>query len=359
MEFRMWINLLIPLCTSLVSGAAHAAEVTEMAPARQGDAEISYAFSSLGERLVEDGTQVGTRRTRDHSLAYRLSYSAFDGLAALIELPQTAAHSQRFTDASQMVFDPQQDDGTMLGTDALGELDPTTGSGLGGTWVGVRIAPIHRELFAHRGDMSSWRLELAHQLADKSSWWTTDASGLRGAGPGASGWRWRGAWSTQHRNTEPYVQATWTTRAATEVDIRDAAGTVLTSAATITPARTLSIDMGGEVAVHHWGDQGGRIDLDGALSFGYNSWQDIPSGVNLPSVLDASKGLVVTESESTWLQLRTGVQTRFSEYLEGQLGATLGTVSGHRLEHLYPVNTAAGALSWGMYTSLRFRAREF
>jgi len=350
----MWTALLIPILAS----TAHAAEVTEMAPALQGDAEIRYAFTNLSERLVEDGTRVGERQTLDHGLTYRLSFSPFDGVAALIELPQTAVHEQSFAGATEMIFDPQEDDGTMLGTDELTDLEAMTGTGLAGTWVGIRVAPIHRELFANRGDMGSWRLELAHQFKDESSWWTSAEDGVRGAGPGAAGWRWRGAWSTKHGNSEPYVQATWTTRGTTEVDIRDASGAVLTSGAIIQPERSLVIDMGGEVQVHTWGDQGGRVDLDGALSFGYNSWQDIPSGVNLPSILHASTGLVVTESESSWLQVRTGVQTRISDFLEAQLGMTLRTISGHRLEHLYPVDTEAGSISWGVYTGLRFRARD-
>jgi hypothetical protein len=98
--------------------------------------------------------------------------------------------------------------------------------------------------------------------------------------------------------------------------------------------------------------------VDPHLEFGFQSWQDVPSGTFLPDVLDASKPLLATESEYAFLSTGVNLDIRIMEYIELDLGADVGVRSGHQVEHLYPIDTSMGTLTWQTSAALRFRARD-
>ena len=339
----------------LLPSLAGAAEVTELAPQYRGDLGFKFDSYTQYDRLVEDDTQVGKRQLRNNQLTLHGGFSVLQGAGLFFEIPH---YSERisYPEANIMAFDPNNDSGTMLGTDAVSAEAGLQGSGFGGTWIGLRGAPLHEELFAHRGDRSSWLFEVGYRFADKSHLWAFEGD-QRGAGPGASAYRLHGAFSTTHRASRPYITATFLQSGRLSTDVTDESGTLI-SAAEIFPANRIDLKTGSEVFL--WTDEqsGSHLSLDVNASFGYRGWQTIPSGTYLPSILDASQSVLILESEVTTLDLGLGLNARIMEYAQLNIGGEIGTVSPQRIEHLYSVDTAPGTLDWQLHVEARFRARD-
>jgi hypothetical protein len=339
----------------LLTSPADAAEVTELAPQYRGDLGFRFDGFTRYDRLNEDETEVGRRQLRSNQLTLAGAFSVINGAGVFFEIPRLS-DSITYSEANLMAFDPNSDSGTMVGTEPLtGELG-MSGAGLGGTWIGVRGAPIHEDLFAHRGDRSSWLFELGYRFADKSHLWSIDGD-QRGAGPGASAYRLHGAFSTTHRASRPYLTATFLQSGRLTTDVTDETG-ILISDAEISPANRMDLKTGSEVFVWTHEESGSQISLDFSTSFGYHSWQTIPSGTYLPSILDASQSVLILESEVTTLDVGFGINARIMEYAQLNVGGEIGTMSPQRIEHLYSVNTAPGTLDWQLHIEARFRARD-
>lgn len=335
-------------------------DATEMAPPMRGDVEVRYQFAQERAGLVEDQTDVGKRITSTHHVDTWLTFNPIKGAGVFIHLPATPSTEISYLEAYQMGFDPGNDSGTLLEKSALDNPPTLQGKGLEGTWIGLRGSPLHEELYADRGDRVSWVLDLGYRFKDKSHFYALDEDGQRGAGPGASAWLMRGAFSTTHNNTQPYLVATWIATGLLTDDVVDQDGTVMSTDAAIRPASTVTFATGAAVEAHTWGQgaNSGRLLIDPHLSFGYQSWQDVPSGTYLPDVLEASQALLATQSEHLFLSAGLSFDIRIMEYIELDIGADAGVRTAHRVEHFYPVSTTLGSLTWQTHAALRFRARD-
>ncbi|MFT5685220.1 MAG: hypothetical protein ACI8RZ_006169 [Myxococcota bacterium] len=339
----------------LLPSLAGAAEVTELAPQLRGDLGFRFDSFTQYDRLHEDGEQVGRRQLNSNQLTLAGAFSFIDGAGLFFEIPRISDRIS-YPEANLMAFDPNSDSGTMLGTEALTGDVGLEGAGFGGTWLGLRGSPIHEDLFAHRGDRSSWLFEAGYRFADKTHLWTVD-SGQRGSGPGASAYRLHGAFSTTHRASRPYLTATFLQSGRLTTDVTDETGTLISNAE-ISPASRMDLKTGSELYVWVDEDSGSQISLDFSASFGYRSWQTIPSGTYLPSILDASSNVLILESEVTTLDVGFGINARIMEYAQLNIGGEVGTISPQRIEHLYSVETAPGTLDWQLHVEVRFRARD-
>lgn len=347
----------LSLLAVLTSTPAEAAEVTALAPMLRGDVQLRYDIDAERARLLEDETVVARRALTDHLMTWSASFSFYTGAALFLEMPHYASSRIRFRDASTMGFDPVEDAGTFIGTDSLEDPDPTLGKGLGGTWLGLRGAPYHETLFGDRGDRASILLEAAYRFQDKSNMWSYGPRGYRGAGPGASAFRLRGAFSTTHRTAQPYLVATWMVPASIQMDVVDENSRTIATDRRFSPASDVELVAGAELQVAEYQD-GGLVSLDFRSRFGYRSWQDVPSGLYLPDVLNGTEAQTATEGEHAYLAGSFGVNWRFIHYLQLNMAGEFGFATPRTVEHFYPVKTGLDTMTWGFTTSLRFRIRD-
>lgn len=347
-----------PILLALWSApAVQAAEVTRFPPALRGDVEVLYDVGGETGRLLEDGTEVGRRRLTHHTITYTGVFSPYKGTAVYVQLPHLASERVRFFDASSMAYDPRLDNGTMLGTPSLPNEEAERGSGLGGTWIGLRGAPMHRDLFSSRSDRVSWVLDAGFRFRDKTNFWTYGPGGVRGSGPGAPAFRFVGSVSSQHRMAQPYLRATLLRSGRITTDVVDDSGQTIAEGIDLRPASSADALVGVEYTVAEYGyDAMVALDLHGGFS--YQSWQDVPSGLYLPSVLDASVQTPVTMSERTSVRAGGGVHWRFIEVLQLNVDGDVGVHSGGRIEHVYPVELGVGAVEWSVRTTLQFKVRD-
>lgn len=348
------------LLSLLIVPAALAADITEIAPFMRGDVELRHDSDVERVRLVEAGELVGMRQASVHTLTVGLDFSFAPGAALYVDLPIYLADRVAFGAGREMTFDPNTDSGTYIDANEL-TIDPfdkpgPQGSGLGGIWIGLHGTPFSQE-FA-RQDRATLLLEGAIRTPDKTNFWTTDEAGVRGAGPGASAMRLALAASTTIKASQPYTRLSWERVGAITTDVRDDTGALVVSAMEVDPASSATATVGTEVQVWANADSGGQVALDFNLNLGYRSWQDIPSGLYLPSVLEASRTVPVTQSDAVLLEGAAGVRYRIIDYVEIGLGGTVGTTSPYRIEHPYDVVAGMGTLAWGVHSYMRFRARD-
>lgn len=359
-------SLLMPMLSSLpalflaglVAGPAHAVGVnSDFPPWLRGDVVVHYDLDSTTGRLFEDESAVGQVRHQSHVMTYEAVFTAWHGLAVTVAMPHWVGESVRFSDARAMAFDPAANSGTMVDTGSLGNPDPVTGSGVGGAWLGLRGTPMHQDIFASRGDRVSWVMDVAYRFRDQTPFWTYGPRDKRGGGPGAGAFRFRTLVSTTHNRSSPYLVADLTRSFRLETDIVDDSGQTVATGMTIQPASSVAMTLGTEINAVEYG-QGARLDIDLRSRFGYRSWQDLPSGTFLPSVLDSSQGVTATMSETSYLTLGGGVHWRFIDYLQLDILGDVGVNTGGRVEHHYPVDVELGALEWQVQSALRFRIRD-
>jgi hypothetical protein len=338
---------------------AQAAELTEMPPALRGDLGVRFDTYTQHDRLTEQEEVVGRRVLATTQLTIGGQFSFIDGAGLFFDIPRYTEQT-RYPEANLMAFDPLNDTGTMLGTAALSsDAVGLSGKGFGGTWLGLSGTPLSEQLFSARGDLVSWRIDAAYRFADKTPFWTFDTDRqVRGAGPGASAFRLRTAASTTHRNAQPYIAADLIRSSRQTLDVINEDGVTLMSNVEILPASSADIITGAELFVYKNADTGSQISLDFRSSFGYRSFQTLPSGTYLPSILDASRTVLSTMAEQTYLDLGFGLNSRIQRYVQLNVGGEVGTVSPHRIEHLYTAETGLGSLSWQVHAELRFRARD-
>ena len=333
--------------------AALASDATELAPWLRGDVVVDYQFSAENARLLEDDTQVGSRQIQDSQLSFGGDFTFAPGAALTFAIPYFAGTKISYTDATDMAIDPTTDSGTMLDTEVLDPQPAIYGKGLGGAWIGLRGTPFSEALFPKRGDKVTWMLEASYRFRDRSNLWTTEGTD-RGAGPGSAAFKLGTAFSTTIGWSQPYVSLSL----LRSVPLRDIENTGLQSDQVIQTASTLDMTAGTEIVAISSPSSGARLAFDLHGNFGLDSWQDIPSGVMLPSVLDASKSLVATEGEHSYVNGGLTVRYRAFEWVQLDLGGDVGMVMPYQVEHFYPVDTGMGTLAWSMNTRLTMRGRD-
>jgi hypothetical protein len=335
---------------------ALASSVTELPPMLRGDVSIGYAWESLRGSLQETGAdgqvEVGQRVLTEHVLRYRADFTAGPGVGVFVEVPQWASQSVTGTEGQTMVYDPATRTGTLIGTNPVADGDYASGSGVGGVWLGVRGTP-WSESFRSRNNVT-WLLEGAVRTPDASNFW---AGKDRGAGPGGLGWRLHSAFSHTRGDSSPYLAVTWTQNRALEADTFAADGTPLATGVAVDPADTLRLRIGTENLASREAASGSELRFDLHATVDYAGPSTVPSGVFLPSVLDATEGAAVQQAEQLRAGAGLGVHWRPMTYVELRLFADAATQLPQRLEHPYPVRTGFDTLAATAGTELRVRIR--
>lgn len=332
-----------------------AAEVTSIPPWLRGDAAIGYTYGHLSGTLVEEGERVGSRAWEEHLLTWSGAFAAAPGAAVFFEVPQVLHSRLAFPEANEMVFDPTQERGTMLGTDPLAGIEPTEGSAVGGVWLGVRGTPFSED-FEKRPARATWLLEAALRTRNDDHFWQV-TDGERGAGPGGSGLRLHTAFSTTHYVSEPYVAFTWERNGAYTADLLAEDGSVLAPGVELEAADAITVRAGTELVAQEDEDTHSRFAVDLRLAWGYRTWQTVPSGVLLPSVLSTSRSIPVTEGEYTWVQPGIGFYYRMFQYMQLDVLADVAWIAPHRLEHPYPVLTGGDTLDVHLGVAMKILLR--
>jgi hypothetical protein len=337
---------------------AQAAEVTELPSRFRGDVAIGYRYDHEHSFLHERTEIVGSVTAEDHVLTYTGTFAPWDGVAVWVEVPQYASQQIAYSDTHVMMFDPNEETGTMVGTDEDPAPPTISGAGPGGLWIGAKGTPFSQTLFPRRSDRITMLLELGYRFADRTNFFTTIEEGHRGGGPGGAAWRVGAAFSTTHRATDPYLKVTYEQNLAIVQDVKDETGAVLSSDARVDPADDLEALAGAQVRTFRNDASGAGLDLDFFLRVGYSTWQDVPSGIYLPSVVAPSYGQVVTQSDMLYARGGLGVDWRIFEYLEWDVAGEAGTRSAHRLEYPYDVATGVDSFDYAITTSITIRIRD-
>lgn len=349
-----------PALLLLSAPAALAAELTEIAPFLRGDVDISYDFETENARLLEDDTLVANRTIDTHLMRFGGEFTVMTGAQVYFELPIYLGETITFSDSYSMVIDPTTDSGTYLGSEQVDGPVTVQGKGLGGTWLGLKGTPLSETLWPRRGDKVTLLVDVGFRVPDKSSLWTVSEDGQRGAGPGSTAFRLHTAASTKMAWTEPYVAA-WLTRSgpAKNVALVDEEGNKLAdNAVTVLPAHEIAARFGLEVVPYTEPSSGARFALDVHGDFSYRSWQDIPSGIYLPDVLDGSRGALATQGETSTASAGLGLNYRIFEWAQLNVGGDFGVVMPQSVEHFYDVQTGMGTTTWGVHTTLKLRGRD-
>lgn len=351
--------LLGPLLTlGMLFPQASAAVVTEIPPFLRGDIQIAYSYEQLSGSLVERGdedVEIARRNISDHMLNYGLVFSVAPGVAVFADLPHHLSSRVSYGSASDMVYDAGTGSGTYVGTTPDEPGTYVDGAGLGGLWIGVRGTPFS-EAFPKRNSSVTWLLEGAIRTGDKSSLWTANDEDKRGAGPGGMAARVHTAFSTTMGSTAPYVTGTYVGEGKQTVAVVAPDGTTHPEVE-VDPANHGDFRIGVEVLAGQNPASGAQFVFDVHLGVSYDAWAQVPSGIFLPNVLEASEGLLVQQSEQ--LEAGGGLALHWRPFENMQIGV-FGDVGYHmpqRIEHPYPVYTGGNTLNIkaGSTLGVRFR----
>lgn len=315
---------------SLLIAPALAADVTEVPPLLRGDISVGYAADLSRGSLVEpvNGTDVNVGKAihEAHQIHVGATFGVAPGAAVYIDIPTWIVDRWTYQDASQVVFDPTREVGSMASGDPLDEDVVLSGSGAGGVWLGARGTPFS-EQFAKRGNRSTWLLDVGFRTRDSTNFYTVDGD-TRGAGNGSGAFRLTNAFSTTKGQSEPWLQATWTRQ-----------GTTAVGGLEVDNANQLAVRTGVEVTTFHNPVTDARFAMDFRMGFAYNAWADVPSGVYLPSVMESTAGDLVTMSEYSTVSGGLGLFWQMFQYGRVDLFADATYILPHRVEHPYPVYT--------------------
>lgn len=329
---------------ALTALPVQAAEVTDLPPWLRGDLVVDYGFQHLGGSLYEGDQRVGSRTWEEHAITYQGIFTAGPGVALFFELPQTVSSRLAFPEANQMVFDPSTEQGTMVETEPLEGLDPIKGKGTDGVWLGIKGTPFS-EAFEARGNRATWLIEAAFRTRSANNFYEQMEGDLRGAGTGGGGTRLGMAFSTTRHVSQPYLSFRYTRLPVLdEVTFYDETGAPLGGGFELNPADTIEIRTGTEIIAHDNPEAHSRFSIDLRLGFGYATWQTIPSGLYLPSVLSTSRAVPATESEYTWGSAGIGFYHQAFQYMKWKLVADATYMAPHQIEHHYPIATGADTI---------------
>jgi hypothetical protein len=351
----------------LVIAAASAATVTDLPPFLRGDLSVAYGFDYLGGSLTERGeigeedTTVANRVVSDHTLRYGLTFSVAPGAAVSVEIPHTVYRAVDVSEWSRMVYDPATGSGTYVGTATEEDATVSKGSGIGGVWLGVKGTPFS-EAFVGRQTRFTWLLEGAVRTPNEDNQLVVvtpgegSSIGTRGAGPGGVGLRVASTFSSRRGRTEPYLRLAIEENLPHEIDVLADNGEVLAKNVSVDPANRFEAVVGAEFIAAENSSSGARTAIDLRLSAGWQSYQDVPTGLELPAVLIEDAGLV-QQAENMEIGGGLGLDFRFMKYLQLQLWGDARYHLPQRLESPYPVYTGGDTVHVAAGSKLTIRVR--
>lgn len=335
--------------------AAFASEVTAFPePMGVGLAVTYRGFYELGD--LEEGDQmIAKRRLQEHHVDAGVEFSPFTGVALTLGLEASPHWSWTYPEARTMLLEPVEGGGSYLFSNPSDPAAPAyqrKGSGLTGVWVGGAVAPFSEALFANQ--KVSWRLDFAMRPGSKkSNRWTVNDAGKRGASPGSLGVRVAGAFSRKGGIAEPYVRAIYRHEGKVTLQLADETGT-MNDAFTVDPGSSLEVIGGTGVLANE--DDSSAFDVHiGAV---YKSWEDLPTGMLLPNVIDAAKTVPATHSESFTGIFGIGADLSFGDNASATLGGRFSYTLPHRQEHLFNVRTSADTFGIHWYLTVRARVSK-
>lgn len=317
---------------------AYAAEVTEMPPELRGNVEIGYT-GDFGFRTLEEKRQlVGSGLYQRHDLMFSGEFAPLKWLALNLAVPYTPAWSMNWDEAYEMRYDPTTETGTYVGGEQINDGVLKTASGSEGVWFGAAVAPFSQSYgsgLLHQ--LVDWRLGIAYRTGNSHTLWSA-VNGSRGVAPGGGAWKISAAFSTTRGSANPYLSVTAVLEGKPVVmDIVDEEGTTWATGLPIDAASTFDIRGGIELTDAEIREGGYRFVWDIYCRFGYVTWQDIPSGIYLPTVLDASRGITITETDYVHGDLGMSAVIDVNHWAGFRLGVEGRYALPHRVEHPYPV----------------------
>jgi hypothetical protein len=329
------------------------AEITEMPPKLRGDVEISDTHRIVSAGIAEGGEDVGRMLSSRNDLRFEGEFAPIAGVAVRLAIPLSPGMGVSWTDARQMAFDPITGSGSYLRSGpATGDVGFRAG-GLTGIELGAAFSPFS-ERFA-RPDRVTWRLDLGVRLPTKCSLWTANA-GKRGAGNGGTAVLLGGAFSTRRGLAEPYVGADAVLEQPVTVAVVDESGAAW-GEQRFHPASTVDVTGGVELRMGENKDRHTRSAFDLHVGFRYRDYGDIASGVWLPTVLDSSRKIVVTQEDGLAARAGLGVIADVHEYFGFRIGVEGAYTLPYTVEHVYAVSTTGDSYEVAVSVGLEGRIR--
>ena len=139
-------------------------------------------------------------------------------------------------------------------------------------------------------------------------------------------------------------------------EIRGDDGTLHATAETFSPSNTVDIRGGTELYLKDDVALASYVTLDLFGAYRYQSFQSIPSGIYLPSILESTQDTIITQTELVSIQGGIGTNVQINSLYGLRLSGQAGFASPQRIEHIYEVNTQE-TFQWGIFGELRFRYR--
>jgi len=331
----------------LLLSLAHAAELTYIPQLWRGDVRVGYGYGFQYGHLVEpdpnpavEDHQVALAQQDEHLITVSVQGTVLPGLALGFETPTWITYRWTWTEASEMVYDPLNDQGSMLTGPNIGEVT-RNGAGPSGTWLYARFTPFN-EVFATRANRTTWLIEAAYRTPDSTHFLMTEDE--LGVGNGSAAWRLSSAWSTHYGTSEPYLSVTVLSQRNTKVSLSDSVGVIVTPNALLDNPRQFNAVTGVEVHTFENPETRAWFAVDFRLGFEYVEAHDVPSGAFLPSIMRTTDGEVVEMAEHSTVYGGLGLYWRLFRYAKLRLWGNVAYVMPYRLEDPYPITTGPDTL---------------
>lgn len=341
---------------AVFSPAVFATDITAMPPALRGDIHVGYSgdFGFVG--LEEGSAYVGRADLFRHDMLFGGEFAPIRGLAINLQVPYTPSWSLKWLEARKMAYDPVQNTGSYATGETINDPPKLTASGTDGVWIGLAFAPFSasygKGLLKQNVD---WRLGLQYRTGGGSTLWSAP-DGHRGVAPGGSAWRLTAAFSTRRGDSCPYLGLDAVFEGKPVVlDIVDESGTTWATGLPIDAASHVDVRAGVEITDQEIAETGYRFAWDLYMGFGYTTWQDIPSGIFLPSVLDASRTIAVTEGDYVHGKAGMAAIVDINKYAGMRIGVEGGYKMPHTVENVYPIRWSAD--SFDVVANVSFEGR--
>jgi hypothetical protein len=251
-------------------------------------------------------------------------------VALRVSFPISASDVISFPAAREMLFEPTTGDGSYVNGPRIADPAQIASSGLQGVWFGVAAAPF-REDYARGIDLTS-RFDLAVRTPGATRYATP-----RGVSPGGVAVRLAAAFSVQRGVANPYFRAAFQWEGPATTDVVNPDGSEAGSA-TVQGPTTVDALVGAELVA--WKNaKSSRFAVDVFAGVRYVGPERRPSGFWLPSVLDATAGTTVVQSEHVLVRGGLALDVHVTRYVGLRLGGEGQWFTPHRVENPYDVVT--------------------
>lgn len=340
-----------PILAALLPAWASAAEVTDLPPRWRGDVHVRYDGNVERVGLEESDKVWALRNVLRHDVGIAAEVAVWHGLAVRLGLPITASQQISYPLARQMLYDPISGEGSYSNGPRIENPNEIVGTGLQGVWIGLAAAPFREDY--QRGLPFTSRIDLAIRTPGATLY---DAT--RGASPGGVAVRMDAAFSVVRGPTNPYLRLGWQWEGGTTASVTNPDGS---SGGEVEVQGGASVDAAAGVELVAWKNEAAssRFAVDLFLGVGYRGPERRPSGFWLPSVLPASVGLSVTQTEFLLVRGGAALDVHITRFVGLRLGGEGQWFTPHRIENPYAVRTdpASFGAAWNVAVVGRIRLK--